>query len=374
MSLLPDSLNNARIPTGTVRQPRCKVTVNGTLLTGVMEVEVTNASHFTADTFRVVAATSTLPASLNPAYWGLSVGDVVQISVGFADATGNIGSATPLIIGQVDNVEYDPIKRTLVLTGRDLSAPFIDSRTSEKFQNLTSSQIATQLAQRHGLATTGIQATTTKAGTYYNIDHVMLTQEQTEWDLLIYLAQDEGFDVWVSGNALNFQPSPVTTAAPYKIICPPPSGGKNSSGAMDINLTRAETLAQDVIVKVRSWNQKQQQGFTVQSHRSQAFKSQRSGGKAQTYVFRRPNLSQAQAQQLADSLAEDITRHERVLTARLPGDNTLTTRCMIQLTGTGTAWDQQYYPDTVTRTLSFEGGYHMEVRAKNHSPQSTTLT
>jgi phage protein D len=369
---LIDSLNPSSIASGTVRQPRLKVTVNGTPLTGVLEAEVTNASHFAADTYRVTASASGLPAAFSPAYWGLSVGDQVAVSVGFADATGNVSNNTQLILGEVDDIDYDPIKRTLSLSGRDLSAPFIDNKTSEKFQNLTSSQIAQQLAARHGL-TASVQNTTAKAGSFYDIDNALLTQEQTEWDLLIYLAQHEGFDVWVSGNTLNFQPSPVNTAEPYKIICPPPTGNNNPSNATDIKLSRSETLAKDIIVKVQSWNQKQQKAFVVQYHVSQAFKSQRAGGKAQIYSYVVPNLTRDQALALAKSTAEDITRNERVLTASLPGDNLLTTRCMVQLSGSATAWDQKYYPDTVTRHLSFDGGYKMELRAKNHSTQSTVV-
>jgi hypothetical protein len=81
-----------------------------------------------------------------------------------------------------------------------------------------------------------------QAGAYYKTDHVVLTQEQTEWDLLIYLAKQENFDLWVSGRVLNFQPSPLSTVPPYRIICP-------NSGS-------PQTLARDVIVKVRTWNQK----------------------------------------------------------------------------------------------------------------------
>jgi phage protein D len=372
LSLL-DSLNLSSIPTGTVRQPRLKVTVNGAPLTGVLEAEVTNASHFASDTFRVLASSTGLPAAFSPAYWGLSVGDQVAVLVGFSDASGNVASPTQLILGQVDDIEYDPIKRTLALSGRDLSAPMIDTKTNEKFQNLTSSEIAKQIAGRHGL-TASVQATKIKAGSFYDIDNALLTQEQTEWDLLIYLAQHEGFDVWVSGNVLYFQPPPVNTAPPYKITCPGPKGNVTPSNAVDIKLSRSETLAKDIIVKVQSWNQKQQKAFVVTYHVSQAFKSQRTGGKAQTYSYTVPNLDRNQALALAKSMAEDITRNERVLTASLPGDNLLTTRCMVQLTGTGTAWDQKYYPDTVSRRISFDGGYRMDLRAKNHSTQSTVVT
>ena len=368
---LLSSLNPPLVPTGTTRQPRCKVTVNGIVLTGVTEVEVTNASHFTADTFRIVVASSGLPAAFGPAYWALSVGDQVAISAGFDDGTGNV-SYTPLILGQVDDIDYDLARRTITLTGRDLSAQMIDTKTAEKFQNLTASQIAAKIAARHGL-TPSVQTTTAKAGTFYEIDNVVLTQEQTEWDLLIYLAEHEGFDVWVSGQTLYFQPPPVNTALPYLLRWSDPGGVPPSSNALDIKVSRSQTLARDVIVKIQTWNQTQQRSFVVTYKVSQAFKSQRSGGSAQTYSYVIPNLTRDKAFQLAKAKAEEITRHERVLTASLPGDNLLTTRAMVQLVGTNTAWDQTYYPDTVTRRISAEEGYRMELRAKNHSTQSTVV-
>ena len=128
-----------------------------------------------------------------------------------------------------------------------------------------------------------------------------------------------------------------------------------------------------MIVKVQSWNQKQQRSFTVTYKVSQAFKSQRTGGQSQVYSFVVPNLSRDEAMKWAQARAEEITRNERVLTASLPGDNTLTTRSMVQLVGTGTAWDQNYYPDAVTRHISVAEGYRMELRAKNHSTQSTVV-
>lgn len=356
-------LNSLNAPGRSLtRLPRVQVTVNGLQLTGIVEAEVTNNSHFAADTFRVVAAVSGLPPGLGPDYWGLSAGDQVGVSAGYD------GALTPLILGQVDNVEYDPVRRTLALSGRDLSAPLIDAKTAEKFVNQTSSQIAETLAKRHGL-TPSVKPTKTRAGSYYSTDNVVLTQEQTEWDLLIYLAQRENFDVWVSGTTLFFQPSPVEAALPYLLVWSEPP----QSNALDIRLERSQTLARDVIVKVQSWNQKQQRSFVVTYKATQAFKSQRVGGKAQTYSYVVPNLTRDEALKFAQAKAQEITRHERILTASLPGDNTLTTRAMVKLVGTGTAWDQNYYPDTVTRRISADQGYRMDLRAKNHSTLSTVV-
>ena len=345
--------------------------MNGIPLTGVVEVAVTNASHFAADTYRVTAATTALPAALGPAYWSDSVNDQVSISAGFEDDNGNL-SLQPLILGQVDEVEYDPTRRTLTLAGRDLSAQLIDAKTAEKFVNQTSSQIAQTLALRHGLDS-DVQATTAKVGTYYQIDHVVQTQEQTEWDLLIYLAEQEGFDCWVSGTTLYFQPPPISTAPPYLVLWSEPGDGSLSASMTGLKLQRSETLARDVTVKVRSWHQAQQKSFTVTYKASQAKKNQRAGGPGQLYSYTVPNLTRDQALQYAQKMAEQITRHERVLSASLPGDMLLTTRAMVQLVGTNTDWDQLYYPDTVTRKISMQEGFTMELRAKNHSTQSTVV-
>lgn len=348
-----------------VRKPFVKVLLNGSVALSAYSAEITNNSHFTSDTFRVECALSAMPAAYGKAYWADSVNDRVKVSIG----TGT-GTAVPFIIGQIDNAEMNPITKVLTLTGRDLSALFIDAKTTEKFQNQTSSQIAATLAARHGLQA-NIAQTKTKVGTFYTIDQVNLTREQSEWDLLIFLAQHEGFDLWVSGNTLNFQPSlDLDKVSPYLMIYSD-SPSKYAS-VTDLKLQRSQTLARDIIVIVRSWNQTQETAFSVTYKRAQAQKGQRAGGQAQTYTFTVPNLDHQGALNYAMRKAEQISRHERVISAEMAGDDTLTIRTPIQLVGTGTSFDQKYYPDTITRRISADR-FGMTARAKNHSTQSTTI-
>lgn len=357
------------MPTSISRRPRLKVNINGVPIAAAYEAEVKNASHFSADTFRIVLAISALPAAMGLSWWD---------NVAFVTAEVFIGSDDPslpwlsLIYGQVDDINIELEHGRILLTGRDLSAQFIDTKTTDKFQNLTSSQIATQLAARHGLAA-NIAPTSTLAGSYYEIDHARLTQEQTEWDLLTYLAEHEGYDVWVSGKTLNFQPAPAPSSIPYVLTWIPSLGASPASNFIRINLRRALTLARDIIVVVKSWHQGQEKSCKVTYKLIQASKGQRAGGNAQTYSYTVPNLTRDQALQYAKNKAEQISRHERVITAELPGDNVLNTRTMVKLIGTGTKWDQLYYPDTIKRRISFDEGYRMELRAKNHSPQSTVI-
>jgi hypothetical protein len=55
------------------------------------------------------------------------------------------------------------------------------------------------------------------------------------------------------------------------------------------------------------------------------------------------------------------------LHAEMPGDNLLTGNRSVAVRGTGTALDQDFFPDSVRRSMSFQEGYRMSLSAKNIS-------
>ncbi len=88
------------------------------------------------------------------------------------------------------------------------------------------------LAGRHGLGAE-VQPTKTPVGRYWQLEHDRITLDQfsratTEWDLLVGLAEREGFDVWVGRGTLYFQP-PATTVQPGAALRPvaTPNGPAN---------------------------------------------------------------------------------------------------------------------------------------------------
>lgn len=335
-----------------------------------VEWTVTNNSHFTADRFDVLLPVSKLPAQFPLDWWVSTDKAECEIKAGLEDSYGVV-FYTSLIVGVVDDIDYDPNARTIRLTGRDYSSAFLDNKTFEQFRNQTASQIAQTLAARRGLSCVA-QATTTLAGTYYEIDHVGLTTGQTEWDLLTWLAQKEQFDVWVVGRTLYFQPPIEDTALPYLVQYRGPSSGAVASGtSMRPKFKRSMTLAKDIIVNVRSWNQKQETAFTVTAKAIGAHKTNRSSpnGDAQIYEITKPNLSKAEAQDLANKRLAELTRHEFVYNDELPGDLTLTTRQIIKTSGFG-LWDALYYVDQVERRFNLNDGFKMTFRAKNHPTRS----
>jgi hypothetical protein len=91
----------------------------------------------------------------------------------------------------------------------------------------------------------------------------------------------------------------------------------------------------------------------------------------QDFVVVRPNLTGDQAQQLAQSTLQDITRNERTISFSAPGDSTLTPWSLLELGGTGTDYDQVYYPQKVSYHIDVKHGFEMSVEAKNHTTAST---
>lgn len=335
------------------RQPRPRVLANGVVVPGVIDAEVVNTNHFGADRFRVrVAADAAGVVLVDTAAIGLEV----QVSV---DAAADFVS---LIQGAVDHVGLDPIAGVITLSGRDRVAALIEARTREVFANHTASEIVTILAGRHGLQA-DVQVTTTPVGRYWELEHDRIVLNQfghatTEWDLLVTLARHEQFDVWVGGNVLHFRPS-VAVAAPAAVLRPRATG-TGPANVTALRLERSLILADDITVTVRSWNSRAG-GAVAQTARKGA------GGAGRDYVYVVPNLAPDDATALAGARLAELVRHERVITAEMPGDLALMPRGMVRVEGTLTDFDQTYWIEAVERSLSMARGFTQSVRARNGS-------
>ena len=334
----------------TLRQPRLLALADGVPIPGASSAHILSTSHATADRFRLTLALTEGNA------WADTDSALIDIQISLDGQ-----SWTSLIQGNIDQLRLDPLSQRLTLEGRDLSARLIDTRLTETFANQTASDIATRFAASADLIP-NIAPTTTPVGTYWQLEHDQIIlaahcRARSLWDLLLQLAAREGFDLWVSGTTLNFQPS--AQEAPILAAFQP-------SDFTTLTLERSLTLARDISVSVQSWNSKQGRGV-AQTASSQGGK----GGAPVKYTYLVPNLSAAAAQSLAHSRLAELTRHERVIDAEMPGELSLTPRQQITLQGTNTGFDQTYWIDTITRRLSFQGGFTQSLRARNASPGLT---
>jgi phage protein D len=346
------------------RSPSIRLLANGTPIAGVVDVDVIANNHFAADRFHAriaLGADQMSPAS----FWASATGILIDIRLSLDGAT-----FQSVIQGLADSVTLDPVVGLVRLEGRSLTAALIETRSMEAFANRTSSEIATLVAQRHGL-TPEVTATSTPVGRYYQDEHDRVTlglfsRAISEWDQLVFLARHEGFDVFVQGTSLFFTP-PQPPTGPYVL---------QPTDLLDLRLERSLTLARDIEVTVKSWNSRQKSAFsqTARATGGRLSASSRSGAlPPQRYVVVRPNLTPDEALQLAQRRLAELTRHERIVAATMPGELSLTPRSQISLLGTGTDFDQTYFIDVIERSLGSHGGFTQRIRAKNTSPRTETL-
>jgi hypothetical protein len=370
-------------PAGLVNAPRGAVRINGTLVSADLEWDVENNTLSSADTFTIKFIGASLPPSNNVMWFSQQKDMYIEIFAGFPDDYFNYTpeQLSKLIYGQADTIDYDMASDIVTVHGRDLTRVFIDAKTTEKFQNQTSSQIATLLATRRGLKAQ-VTKTSKPAGAYYDIEHVSMQTERTEWDILSYLAQQEGFIVAVVDQTLFFGPPPAPNSVPYPIVWSEVNPGVLDYRAVagnveDMQFMRTLTVSRGVIVVVRSWSDKTQVGFNAvyPPNKAGTLKPGQatpvSGG--QTFTFFRPNIDKQTALDYAKKQYDLIVQHEMKMSCRVPGDVTLNAQTVIQVSGTNTAFDQTYFPSAITRSMSFDGGFNMNVSAKNHSAVSQAV-
>lgn len=350
----------------TVRQPRLTMLVNGVPVNGAVSASISSNGYMQSDRFHAMVALG-FDQTFTPSWWA----DHDDIKIEVQIALDTVSAPQSLFVGHVDQLDMDPIRQVVELQGRDLSSLLIDAKTQETFSNQTASQVAATLAARHGL-TASVQPTTRLVGAYYEIEHDTITlnnfsKQTTEWDLLTFLAKQEGFEVWVQGNTLYFQPPPATTSTPFPITFQP--GQPPVSNVITLKMERSLTLAKDIVVTVKSWKTADGKAYTRKSKSAGASSA---NGKTQNYAVTIPNLTPDEALKRAQQMASDLSKHERILSVTMPGELTLTTRTMVSLSGTGTAFDQSYFVAEIEREISFDNGFTQTLRLKNSSPRTET--
>lgn len=365
------------------RQPRGIVKVNGQALPGWVEWEIDNNSNYQADTFRVHFAGGALPKDRNVA-WLTDQGDLtVEILAGFPQnpQVPVDTELTSFIIGRVDDMQYDPVQNVIELAGRDFTSQFIDAKTTEVFTNQSVQSIVKTLAARHQMTAnvaTNITPPATFAGSFFEIDSRRITSEHSEWDLLTFLAHETQCSVYVTGQTLNFQPAPDPTKNNTYLLQwtqPTATSGAPQANVTSINFSRNLTLTKDVKVILTSWDRANAVPYKVTAtatHTKNAVTRNTTlpYGQPQVYTYRIPNLTKQQALVKAQALLAEISKHELRLEASLPADSILTAHTLVTVQGTGTQFDQVYYPDSVIRSMSMDEGYRMKLAAKNHSPET----
>jgi hypothetical protein len=345
-----------------------------------MELSVTNTAHMSSDTFSVelsyFAVLSKAP-QFDKNWWSTVTNIPISIGVGYVNDGVEQAWAifpTQLLAGAVDLVDFDWRKKTITITGRDGTSAFIDHKVevdSGAFTNLTSSQIIAQLAVGRGFTVNQITSTSTLAGTYFGSSNAMMMQDRTEWDVMTFLAQQEGFIVAMIGNGIYFGPAASGAAWPVKFT-DETATSISSANVVTLKTRHNLTLARGVEVTVQTFSQND--GVTHSSSATGTPKGMKISGNPAQFVLSVPNGTPAMVLSEVNKRLAQFVSHERPIEIECPGDETLTILQPIQLTGTGTAYDTSYPIDSITRTMNLEDGFRMNVCAKVGTPQTVTIS
>jgi hypothetical protein len=320
---------------------------DGVVIPGVTAVRVTQSGNTAADRVQLTFAFNAASAG----YWDSWMAASLEVRVAVDSNWSSI------FLGVVDLIEFDVVGGTVEIEGRDLTALLIDLVVEESYPNLTASDIAQKLATQVGL-TPAVTATTGLVGRYWGSDWSRLAlgnygKARSGWDLLVWLAAQESFDVYVTGNRLYFG-LPSANSASATVIYP--------SDCITLKLERSLRLAGNIEITVRSWNSRTKTGCSPTASVSG------SGSNLWRKIFVRPNLQIADAEQFAMSEAVVLSQHERVVTACLPGELSIGPRNLLTIFGSGIDFDQTYVVDEVERVISAEKGFVEYVRARAASP------
>ena len=327
--------------TSSARAPQVLVLVNGFTLPGIIDVELASNNHLGADRF-------SLTASLAATGYDVWTSDVLEFDIRVAVS----GCWSSLIYGQADQIEIDLGHGEVRVEGRDLTSRFIEARLQESFENQTASNIANLLAERRGLQAV-VTPTEAVIGRNFENSYSRLSLDQharstTEWDLLIHLAEGEGFDVWVDGQSLYFAP-PDQSAA---ILALTPQD------CSSIRLQRLATLSGGLAVTVRSWDCRGQMSV------EQTATSPDGSDAPRTYVVLKPNLSSDAAQIVAQRLLTQMAQNQRSVVIEMPGDVTTRPRDVLELANTATDFDGLWVITSVERRVSYQHGFTQAIEAR----------
>ncbi len=291
----------------------------------------------------------------------LTVGAKVEISL--AAAAGD--SLQPVVSGQITAVEPEFGRQGAVLAARgyDESHTLNRTRITETYQNMSSDDIASKVADRAGLEA----GTISSAG---DVHDFVQQNNETDWEFLWRLARRIDFEVTVSDGALSFQKAGGDGGGE------PPS--LKWGGDLWTFRPRVTGVQQVEEVVVRSWDPSSKD--VIESRQSAGTPDASIGidrgdvgsalGGGSMTMADRPVLSSDEADALATSMASRLANAYVEAEGTCRGDPTLTAGVKVQIDGVGKLYGGVYTLSAASHVYRVGQGYETRFAVTGRSPRS----
>ncbi len=335
------------------------VAIDGIATIGLLHAAITSTNCFSADSYSLTFAMGDPPLG-DIAMWSTLTGGCVEVFAGSAPGS----ASTSLITGMIDTVHIDAINGTVAIEGRDLSASLVDFYGQADFVNQTASEVVATIANRHGLGAV-IAPTSGFIGRFYGDGYTRLSTGQfsrlrSDWDLVVELARENQFDVFVEGSQLFFQPS-----LPIPLIFTPIT----PSMVQSMRFNRSLAVAASATARVQSWNS---QSMACYDSGANAAPEPMVESTSQPFLFSMSNFTSAQVTQSSARYTSELRRLQTTLHIEMPWDLRIVPRGGILLSETETMLDGLYLVDSIERYYSSTSGSRQTVRAISASGFGST--
>ena len=330
-----------------------QVTLDGVPIEGLLHASIVTSNCFSSDSFALTFAMGSSPLC-DIAFWSYLQSSYIEV----VSTSNLVAQPQSLISGMIDTLLVDPIMQTVAVEGRDLSSKLIDSYRQQDFVNQTASEVVSSIAFFHGLLPI-VTPTAGEVGRYYGDGYTRLSLGQfsrvrSDWDLVVELARENSFDVFVQGTSLFFQPSTVWNGLPMHIAL------------RDVKTMRFDQtlpVASSAAARVQSWNSQDMTSYAINSgsYGSDAIWSS-DALNSQPFLFSAANFTSQQVENSAERFAAELSRLATVVHIEMPWDLRLSPRSLLSIDETNSLFDAIYKIDSIDRHYSSSSGSNQIIR------------
>jgi hypothetical protein len=335
-----------------------KLLLDGKQIDGLVRASVTSNNYFAGDYFSFTVVANASSAESLDQLTDLASGPI-ELRTDLSDDS----DVTTLIYGTVDRAVVDPVVGVFSGEGRDLSAVLVDSYVQQNFVNQTASEVVAAIAGQHGILAEVIP-TFGNVGRYFADGYTRLSlgdfsRYRSNWDLIVELAREQNFDVYMSGSTLYFGPSLAVISSPVQV---------SLHDVITIQFHRNLRVNAPLGVAVQTWDSQR-----ARASRGMAYSASTAAAGSETssdasYLFTQPNLTPEQADARATMYMREICRLGNQIRIQMPWNLSINPRCIISVTGSGTSSDGLYTVDSVERSYSTTAGSTQFVMGTTWSP------
>jgi hypothetical protein len=332
-----------------------QVCLNGNPIDSVLSASIVTTNCFSADSFSLTFALD--PSSgLSMDYWS----ETPAIYAEFCDEAQDEEAAVGLITGMVDSVTIDPIRRRVSIHGRDMSSLLIDNYRQQEFINQTAAEVVTAIAVSHNLGA-AVTPTLGQIGRYVGDGFTRFSLGQysrlcSDWDLVVDLARESGFDAFVRGRTLYFQPAEID-ASSFSTLC--------FDEVMQLRIERSLNFGSSRSVRVQTWDSFKAMVYDSGSADadSAATRGDIASSGGQPFLFSIPNFTPSQAQNHAQRYSDEIKRLGTVLEFEMPWERKLFPRSRVVFDDEGILSGSHFVIESIERRYNSIFGSSQHVRS-----------